>query len=99
VLLVNLLASLNFANVFKNKKRLKNKKNVKNVTKIKKVKNVFTTVPETTPMCTHLHQGRSMRGANRRTIGSGQSPPACVDYSTLLVRHIAEHTASSPSTD
>jgi len=39
VLLVNLLAVLNFANVFKNKKRLENKKtlkNVKNVTKIKK---------------------------------------------------------------
>jgi len=41
VLLVNLLAALNFANVFcKNKKRLENKKNVlktyKNVTKIKK---------------------------------------------------------------
>jgi len=29
VLLVNLLAALNFANVFKNKKRLENKKNVK----------------------------------------------------------------------
>jgi len=43
VLLVNLLASLNFANVFfKNEKRLKNKKNFKkrkNVTK--KRKNVF----------------------------------------------------------
>ena len=35
VLLVNLLAALNFANVFLNKKRLeKNVKNVKNVTKI-----------------------------------------------------------------
>jgi len=37
VLLVNLLAALNFANVFQNKKRLENKKNVKkrkNVTKI-----------------------------------------------------------------
>ena len=30
VFLVNLLAALNFANVFKNKKRLENKKNVKN---------------------------------------------------------------------
>jgi len=29
VLLVNLLAALNFANVFLNKKRLENKKNVK----------------------------------------------------------------------
>jgi len=39
VLLVNLLAALNFANVFLNKKLLENKKNVikrKNVTKIKK---------------------------------------------------------------
>jgi len=36
VLLVNLLAALNFANVFLNKKRVENKKNVKNVTKIKK---------------------------------------------------------------
>jgi len=39
VLLVNLLAALNFTNVFLNKKRLENKKtlkNVKNVTKIKK---------------------------------------------------------------
>jgi len=39
VLLVNLLAALDSANVFKNKKRLENKKNVKNgkiVTKIKK---------------------------------------------------------------
>jgi len=34
VLLVNLLAALNFANFFKNKKRLE--KNVKNVTKNKK---------------------------------------------------------------
>jgi len=33
VLLVNLLATLNFANVFLNKKRLKNRKNVKNVKK------------------------------------------------------------------
>jgi len=32
VLLVNLLAALNFANVFLNEKRLENKKNVKNVT-------------------------------------------------------------------
>jgi len=40
VLLVNLLAALNFANVFLNKKRLENKKNVKNVTKI--LKNVKT---------------------------------------------------------
>ena len=40
--LVNLLATLNFANVFYNKKRLENKKNVKIVTKIKKTKkNVF----------------------------------------------------------
>jgi len=37
VLLVNLLAALNFASVFKNKKRSeKNVKNVKNVTKILK---------------------------------------------------------------
>jgi len=40
VLLVNLLAALNFANVFKNKKRLENKKTLKktlkNVNKIKK---------------------------------------------------------------
>ena len=33
VLLVNLLAALNFANVFFRKKRLENKKNVKNVKK------------------------------------------------------------------
>jgi len=46
VLLVNLLAALNFANVFlKIKKRLGIKKNVKNVTKIKKnVKIVFTSM-------------------------------------------------------
>jgi len=42
VLLVNLLAALNVANVFLNKKRLENKKR-KNVTKIKNVKNVFFT--------------------------------------------------------
>jgi len=39
VLLVNLLAALNSANVFKNKKRLENKKTLKTekiVTKIKK---------------------------------------------------------------
>jgi len=36
VLLVNLLAALNFANIFKNKKRLENLKKRKNVTKIKK---------------------------------------------------------------
>ena len=44
VLLVNLLAALNFANVFKNKnvwKIKKRLKNVKNVTKIKKRKNFF----------------------------------------------------------
>jgi len=45
VLLVNLLAALNFANVFFiNKKRLENKKNVKkrkDVTKIKRRKNVL----------------------------------------------------------
>jgi len=33
VLLVNLLAALNFANVFLNKKRLENKKTLKNVKK------------------------------------------------------------------
>jgi len=47
VLLVNLLAFVNFANVFRNKKRLENKKNVKkrkNVTKIEKRKNVFTSM-------------------------------------------------------
>jgi len=44
VLLVNLLAALNFANVFLNKKRLENKNNVKNVTKIlKNVKKVSFT--------------------------------------------------------
>jgi len=39
VLLVNILAALDFANVFKNKKRFENKKtlkDVKSVTKIKK---------------------------------------------------------------
>jgi len=46
VLLVNILAALDFANVFKNKKRFENKKtlkDVKSVTKIKKKrkKNVF----------------------------------------------------------
>jgi len=45
VLLLNLLAALNFANVFLNKKRLENKKtlkHVKNVTKIENVKKFFT---------------------------------------------------------
>jgi len=44
VLLVNLLAALNFANVFLNKKRLENKKTLTNVKKRdqnKNVKNVF----------------------------------------------------------
>jgi len=44
VLLLNLLAALNFANVFLNKKRLENKKtlkHVKNVTKIENVKKFF----------------------------------------------------------
>jgi len=43
VLLVNLLAALNFANVFLNKNvwKIKNVKKHKNVTKIKNVKNVF----------------------------------------------------------
>ena len=41
VLLVNLLAALNFANVLKIKKRLENKKNVKNVTIIKNVQKRF----------------------------------------------------------
>jgi len=43
VLLVNLLAALNFTNVFLNKKLLKNKKR-KNVTKIKKRKRCFTSM-------------------------------------------------------
>jgi len=38
VLLVNLLAALNFANVFL---KIKNAKNVKNVTKIKNVKTFY----------------------------------------------------------
>jgi len=42
VFLVNLLAALNFANVFKNKKRLENKKK-----RQKRVKNVFTSMPGT----------------------------------------------------
>jgi len=44
--LVNLLATLNFANVFYNKKRLENKKNVKIVTKIfkKRKKTLFTSM-------------------------------------------------------
>ena len=43
MLLVNLLAALNLANVFLKKRfeNLKNVKNVKNVTKMKNVKNVF----------------------------------------------------------
>jgi len=44
VLLVNVLAGLSFANVFKNKKRLENLKKVKkrkNVTNIKKRKKTF----------------------------------------------------------
>ena len=47
MLLVNLLAALNFANVFLKIKSLENKKNaknVKNVTKIKNVKNDFTSM-------------------------------------------------------
>jgi len=43
VLLVNLLAALNFANVFKNKKKLLENKKRKNGTK-KNVKNVFTSI-------------------------------------------------------
>jgi len=37
VLFVNLLAALNFANVFKNKKRLENKKNANNVKYVTKI--------------------------------------------------------------
>jgi len=52
VLLVNLLAAVNFANVFLNKKRLENKKRQKrkkNVTNIKKTfKNVFFTSMQST---------------------------------------------------
>jgi len=47
VLLVKLLAALNFANVFLNKKPLENKKtlkSVKNVTKITNVKTFFTSM-------------------------------------------------------
>jgi len=57
VLLVNLLAALNFANVFKNKKRLENKKtlkNVKNVTKIKK-----TSMPHRTTEAIYTSAGRN----------------------------------------
>ena len=47
VLLANLFAALNFANVFLNKKRLENKKTLKNIKKRdqnkKKHKNVFFT--------------------------------------------------------
>jgi len=47
VLLVNLLAFVNFANVFRNKKnvwKIKNVKKRKNATKIEKRKNVFTSM-------------------------------------------------------
>jgi len=40
VLLVNLLAALNFANVFINKKRLENKKTLKTLKNVNKIKNV-----------------------------------------------------------
>ena len=53
MLLVDLLAALNFASVFLIKRRLKNfkktLKNVKGVTKMKKnVKNVFASMPDAT---------------------------------------------------
>jgi len=53
VLLVNLLAALNFANVFLNKKRLENK-NVKKTLKRdqnKNVKNVFTSMVQRDDVC------------------------------------------------
>jgi len=50
VILVNILAAVNFANVFLNKKRLENKKTLKtqkNATKIKNVKKLFfTSMPQ-----------------------------------------------------
>ena len=59
MLLVNLLAALNFAIVFliKNVWKIKNVKNVKNVTKVKKRKNVFFTF---VTVATHSYDDRSV---------------------------------------
>jgi len=61
VLLVNLLAALNFANFFKNKKKyLENKKtssNVKNLTKVKKrKKRCFTSMHRTDSVSVMGHE-------------------------------------------
>jgi len=57
VLLVNLLAALNFANVFKNKKRLENKKNVKK--RKKRDKNKKTSMPHRTTEAIYTSAGRN----------------------------------------
>jgi len=57
VLLVNLLAALNFANVFKNKKRLENKKTLKNVKK--RDKNKKTSMPHRTTEAIYTSAGRN----------------------------------------
>jgi len=67
VLLVNLLAGLNFANVFLNKKRLEDKKTLKrkNVTKIKKrEKTLFSSMILGVQPRTHAKSrvGMGMRG-------------------------------------
>jgi len=54
VLIVNLLAALNFANIFLNKKRLKNKKNVKNVKNVTKIKNVKSFLHLCLPLSLHF---------------------------------------------
>jgi len=58
VLLVNLLAALNFANVFKNKKRLENKKTLKNVKKRDKNKKK-TSMPHRTTEAIYTSAGRN----------------------------------------
>jgi len=71
VLLVNLLAALNFANVFLNKKPLENKKNVKtlqNVTKIKKRKKTFFTCMVREQSCWNTRAFRTKRHIQRVTV-------------------------------
>ena len=62
MLLVNLLAALNFADVFKNKKRLEIEKR-KNVTKITKVKKrFFTSMPRSESRLRSHYEGNTRAG-------------------------------------
>jgi len=84
VLLVNVLAGLNFANVFKNKKRLENLKNVKkrkNVTNIKNVRKRFYIYGRKGGLL--LRRGR--RGGRKVEVWGGSAPKPKSQTSPIVI--------------